>query len=72
MKEEYVIEIERPPDCSVALMKEYLRAAIRNWVGGMEPDHPLYNSFDAEGSVKVRRVTCTSKTTSTKSLESDP
>lgn len=41
MRRTFTVSIELPPGVDTSTMAEYIRDAIANWTGGMDPQHPL-------------------------------
>lgn len=70
-KVHFFVEIDLPQRTDKDLVKDYVKDAIVNWSGGMEPEHPLFNlqqrdvkvTHHTENYVAKRSATQTEYTT---------
>lgn len=58
MKEQYLVEIDRPAGVTVERMRHYIKDAVKCWSGQFNPDEdPLFGHFFHRGNIpKVKRV----------------
>jgi hypothetical protein len=53
MRRTFEVSVELPPDVDLATMAHYIKKAIDNWTGGMDPEHPL-GCQDLNATVRYR------------------
>lgn len=45
MKNKFIVAVPHVPGVSKAEMADYIRTAVSCWIGGGDPDDPIYRAF---------------------------